>query len=92
MACGLPVVACYGSGAAEVVQNGVNGFLVPPRNTDALYDVLDRLLADGDLRKEVGHRAREYVLREASRDDCLQRIEAFYNEIAQRCQRSATCV
>ena len=36
MACGLPVVACSGSGAAEVVRDGQNGFLVPPRNVRSL--------------------------------------------------------
>ena len=32
MACGLPVIACSGSGAAEVVQPGENGWPVPPRD------------------------------------------------------------
>ena len=92
MACGLPVVACDGSGASEVIENGVTGFLVPPRNVDALHDVLDRLLSDESLRTEMGRRAREYVEREANSNDCLRRLEAFYCEVAQRCQRSPAYV
>jgi glycosyltransferase involved in cell wall biosynthesis len=88
MACGLPVVACDGSGASEVVKNGATGFLVPPRDVDALHDVLDRLLSDEASRTEMGRRARDYVEREANSDDCLRRLEAFYCEVAQRCQRS----
>jgi glycosyltransferase involved in cell wall biosynthesis len=88
MACGLPVVACNGSGASEVVDNGINGFLIPPRNANALHDVLDQLLADESKRVEMGSRARNFVEREANNDDCLQRLEAFYCEVAQRCQRS----
>jgi glycosyltransferase involved in cell wall biosynthesis len=88
MACGLPVVACDGSGASEVVENGFNGFLVAPRNADALHNVLDQLLADESKRTEMGSRARDFVEREANSDDCLQRLEAFYCEVAQRCQRS----
>jgi glycosyltransferase involved in cell wall biosynthesis len=92
MACGLPVVACGGSGVAEVVQDGLNGFLVPPRNAEVLHDVLNRLLADETLRAETGRRAREYVLHDANRDECLRRIESFYSDIIQQCPRSAACV
>ena len=88
MACGLPVVACDGSGASEVMENGATGFLVPPRDLNALHDVLDRLLCDEALRTVMGRRARDYVEREANSDDCLRRLEAFYCEVAQRCQRS----
>jgi hypothetical protein len=50
--------------------------------------VLDRLLSDEVLRTEMGRRARDYVEREANSNACLRRLEAFYGEVAQRCQRS----
>ena len=43
MACGLPVIACAGSGAAEVVREGENGFLVTARRCGCA----DRSVADG---------------------------------------------
>jgi glycosyltransferase involved in cell wall biosynthesis len=92
MACGLPVVACDGSGVSEVIEDGVTGFLVPPQSVDALYDALDRLLSQKSLRGETGRRAREYVEREANRDDCLRQIEEFYCEVAHRCHRSPASV
>jgi phosphatidyl-myo-inositol dimannoside synthase len=70
------------------VKNGGTGFLVPPRDIDALHGVLDRLLSDEVLRTEMGRRARDYVEREANSNACLRRLEAFYGEVAQRCQRS----
>jgi glycosyltransferase involved in cell wall biosynthesis len=88
MACGLPVVACDGSGSAAVIENGVTGFLVPPRDVDALRDVLARLLADEIMRTEIGRRARNYAVREANANDCLNLLEAFYCEVAQKCRRS----
>jgi glycosyltransferase involved in cell wall biosynthesis len=89
MACGLPVIACSGSGASEVIEPGVTGFLVPPRDVTALTDVLWRLLSDDALRNDMGHQARKYVEREADSNDCRQRIEDFYREVAQRCRCSA---
>ena len=65
MACGLPVIACEGSGAAEVVVPDNNGLLVPPGDLSALVNALRRLLSDPEGREAMGARAREYVLAEA---------------------------
>jgi glycosyltransferase involved in cell wall biosynthesis len=88
MACGLPVIGCTGSGSAEVIEDGVTGFLVPPRDVDALHDVLARLLSDKAARYDMGRRARNYVECEANSNDCLQRLETFYFEVIQKCRRS----
>jgi glycosyltransferase involved in cell wall biosynthesis len=87
MACGLPVVACDGNGVSEVVENGVTGLLVPPRDVESLHKALARLLSDETMRMEMGHRAREYVLREADSDECLVRLESFYSDVVQKCRR-----
>jgi phosphatidylinositol alpha-1,6-mannosyltransferase len=81
MACGLPVIACAGSGAAEVVSPGENGLLVPPGDVDALATMLRCLLADADLRTEMGARARRYVLAEADSHACICRLESFYTGV-----------
>jgi glycosyltransferase involved in cell wall biosynthesis len=88
MACGLPVVACNGSGAAEVIENGVTGCLITPGDVEGLHDVLAQLLSDESLRSDMGRRARDYVEREANANDCLDRLETFYCEVAQECRRS----
>lgn len=38
MSCGLPVIATENSGAAEIVDNGVNGFIIPACDVDALKE------------------------------------------------------
>jgi glycosyltransferase involved in cell wall biosynthesis len=78
MACGLPVIACAGSGAAEVVIPGANGLLTPPGDVDALAAALRQLLSDAVLRTEMGERARRYVLAEADSRVCIRRLESFY--------------
>ncbi|HSN77909.1 MAG TPA: glycosyltransferase family 4 protein [Anaerolineae bacterium] len=82
MACGLPVIACSGSGAAEVVQHGENGLLVAPGDVDGLVDALRHLLAEPAERAAMGQRARSYVEREADSRHCLRRMEGLYSAVA----------
>jgi glycosyltransferase involved in cell wall biosynthesis len=82
MACGLPVIACEGSGAAEIVLPGKNGFLIPPDNVDALVKVIRRLLSNPQACQEIGAFGRRYVLAEAESTMCLKRLEAFYTAVA----------
>ena len=84
MACGLPVIACSGSGASEGVSDGENGVLVPPGNVGAVAEALRKLFSDAQMRASMGERAHQYVLRHAGREQCIRRLEAFYLEVAQR--------
>lgn len=81
MACGLPVIACEGSGAAEVVIPEENGFLVPPGDMNMLMKTLRDILDDPEKREIMGLRARKYVLKEADSKICLKGLEAFYRDV-----------
>jgi glycosyltransferase involved in cell wall biosynthesis len=82
MACGLPVVACSGSGSDEVVIPDVNGLLVEPRDLDTLVDALRSLLTDAGRREAMGTRARRFAIERADSKHCLQRLEGFYRSVA----------
>jgi glycosyltransferase involved in cell wall biosynthesis len=84
MACGLPVIACAGSGAAEVVTHEQTGLLVPPRDKTALVAALRRLLTDATTRAAMGARARRYALENADSKVCLARLESFYQSVVHR--------
>jgi glycogen(starch) synthase len=84
MACGLPVVASDGSGFAEVVSHGETGFLVPPRDVDALTEALGRLLAKPADAEAMGRRARAWVIANADTQRSVRRIETFYERAVQR--------
>jgi glycosyltransferase involved in cell wall biosynthesis len=53
MAASRPIVATTAGGIPEIVEDGVNGLLVPPRDAQALADALLRTLADADLRRRL---------------------------------------
>jgi glycosyltransferase involved in cell wall biosynthesis len=61
MSAGLPVVASRLSGIPELVRDGVNGFLVPPRDVTALAAALRRLAEEPDLRSRFGAAGRATV-------------------------------
>jgi glycosyltransferase involved in cell wall biosynthesis len=61
-AAGLPLVATTASGAAhELVEPGVNGFLVEPGDADALAEALRRVAEDPAFRAAAGSRSQELV-------------------------------
>lgn len=62
MCAGLPIVATNVGGVRELVEHGVNGFLVPAGNPAELSDCLDRLQSDIALRVRMGRASRERYL------------------------------
>jgi glycosyltransferase involved in cell wall biosynthesis len=58
MAAGLPVVATNVGGNTEVVEDGVEGVIVPYGDGERLKDALHRLADDADVRAAMGARAR----------------------------------
>ena len=61
MAVGLPVVSTYVSGIPELISDGVNGFLVPPEQPEALACAIERVLIHSVEAAILVHRARETV-------------------------------
>lgn len=60
---GLPLVTTRTSGCTEVVVEGENGFLVPPRDALALSDAIERLTKDPELRTRFGAESRQRACR-----------------------------
>lgn len=58
MASGLPVIITPRCGYDDIVEDGVEGFRVPPRDPQAIGERLRRLSVDGDLRVRMGRAAR----------------------------------
>jgi glycosyltransferase involved in cell wall biosynthesis len=58
MAAGTPVVSTTVSGIPELVENGVTGLLVPPADSPALADCIERLLGDPSYALALAQKAR----------------------------------
>jgi glycosyltransferase involved in cell wall biosynthesis len=81
----LPIVATDVGGNAEVVLEGKTGYLVPPKNTDALAQALLRImrLSEAD-RSAMGQAGRAHVVQNFELEQVVDRWEALYRELLQR--------
>ena len=79
MAHGRPVVACSVGGLLDMVVDGETGILVPPGDVSALRAALERLLADGDLRKRMGAAGRKRIIEHFSWGPMLDLLLEMYD-------------
>jgi len=87
MACGLPVIGSNTGGIKFSVVDGRTGFLVPPKDPDALAGTIDRLLADDKLRGEMGRRGLRRVHRSFTWEKVGRQMCAVYEEMETRLRR-----
>jgi len=80
MAAGRPVIASHIGGLSDVVVDAQTGLLVPPGDPAALQQALERLLADQDLREQLGQAGQRRVeqFRAAA---VIPRIEQIYRMV-----------
>lgn len=69
------------TGVPWVNQDGETGLVVPPGDSDALAGAIARLLADDELRRRMGARARERVFERFTVDRMVQGTLDVYNEV-----------
>lgn len=81
MAAGKPVVASRTGGIPEIVMDRVTGVLVPPGDPPALARAISELLSHNGLRRVMGARGRERVLKNFTLAETAKKNENFYYEL-----------
>jgi len=84
MAAGKPVIATAVGGTPEVVTDGDNGLLIPPRDAGSLAAALTRLLSDPALAQRLGANARAHVREHFSLDRLGREINEIYGELVEK--------
>src|SRR5262249_44128999 len=84
MACGRAIAATTAGGIPEIVEDGVNGLLVPPRDAHALADGIVRLLRDADLRRRLGAVGLARVNERFSVERMVDQTAKVYERVAGR--------
>lgn len=84
-AIGRPIITSNSVGCKETVVDGENGFLIQPKDVDALTEKLDLLLGDKELRVRMGKAARAYAEKYFDIEVVIERHLAIYDELMQSC-------
>ena len=80
-ASGRTIITTDTRGCRDVVDHGVNGLLVPPRNAKALADAIMSLICERDRLVEMGRRGREKAEAEFGIEDVVREHIALYQEL-----------
>jgi glycosyltransferase involved in cell wall biosynthesis len=84
MGTGLPVVGTRVSGITEVVEDGKNGRLVAPGDSQALAQAILELYRRPELRRRLGDTACRTVAEKHSQEAMLRRLEQIYLKILEK--------
>ncbi|HQU17251.1 MAG TPA: glycosyltransferase family 4 protein [Gammaproteobacteria bacterium] len=80
-ACGRPIVTTDTPGCREIVRDGENGILVPPRDPGALAEAIERLAGDPALRARMGACGRRMVEAEFSEEHVVEQTLGLYRSV-----------
>jgi glycosyltransferase involved in cell wall biosynthesis len=90
MAMGVPVLATSRGGPTELIANGRDGLLLPPRSPERWGRALETLLTDSAGRAQMGARARARAVRSWSLEAHVATLHALYAEVASTADAAAS--
>lgn len=80
-AVGRPIITTNSIGCKDTVEDGVNGFLIPVKNSDALAEKLKILIDDKDLRIRMGENSRKIAERDFDIKNVVKKHLEVYNRL-----------
>ena len=90
MASALPVIATENSGGPDVIEDTVNGFIIPIRDVEAMKERIYWLYAHQDESREMGLRGRQALMAQFTREDYCRRLLKAHTAIYQQREEDQT--
>ena len=85
MACGTPVIATDVGGTREMIENDINGWLVPFGDSEKLADALAECAAEPEMRRAFAIKNQQIVDKHFSAEKFIREIEDFFrHEVSER--------
>ena len=80
-AMGLPSIVTNINGSREIIQDGINGMIVPPHDANALYKAMTKMIKDVELRNQMAGNARGMIASRFEQGFVRKCLYDFYDEI-----------
>jgi glycosyltransferase involved in cell wall biosynthesis len=81
MASGLPVIATKTGGIPELIQDGVNGILIPTKNSQMISDAVLKLIRNPNLRQHYGENGLKSVTEKFGIEMMVKNLESLYDNL-----------
>ncbi len=78
-----PIITTDAVGCREVVDDGINGLLVPVKDAPGLAGAMERMINNPEMRKRMGKAGRKKVEREFDEKIVIQKILKIYDSVAE---------
>lgn len=80
-AMGLPSIVTDINGSREIIIEGKNGIIIPPRDTDALYKAMKKIIEQSNMRTKMASNARQLISLRYEQSYVRNCLKEYYNEI-----------
>lgn len=80
-AMGLPSIVTDINGSSEIIRDGVNGVIIPPRDTEALWKAMRNMLTDEAARRKMAANARNLIGSRYDRTFLWQELKKTYKSL-----------
>lgn len=81
MAVGRPVIATKGGGTAEIIENGVNGYIIAPKDIASAIDIIINLLSDANTYERISRNAIDTIKTKFLLTDKTKEYINMYNSL-----------
>ena len=78
---GKPIIVTNMGGMPEIIQDGINGFVIKVRDFEALASRVIRLLGDNTLRERLGYTGRQIALAQYNKERMAKDVLAIYQKV-----------
>ena len=72
-------------GSREIIVNDVNGIIIPPKNVDALYEAMLKMVDNVDMRHDMASVSREMIGKRFEKGFVRKCLYDYYDEILKDC-------
>lgn len=81
-ASGLPIIATDVGGNPEVVSDGVEGYIIPPNDSEALAKAVQKMAGNRECMTKMGEAAKHRMRTEFSQENIYHEIDLLFSSIA----------